>query len=125
MLSASVIICAHADDRWDDTLAAVASVHAQSHPAKELIVVIDYNRPLYERLKAALPEAMVIENDHQQGLSGGRNTGIAAATGQVVAFLDDDAIAAAVTARQHTLGQTEAMGEIVVPRGPWSAAPSS
>ncbi len=93
MLSASVIICAHADDRWDDTLAAVASVHAQSHPAKELIVVIDYNRPLYERLKAALPEAMVIENDHQQGLSGGRNTGIAAATGQVVAFLDDDAIA--------------------------------
>ena len=93
MLSASVIICAHADDRWDDTLAAVASVHAQSHPAKELIVVIDYNRPLYERLKAALPEAMVIENDHQQGLSGGRNTGIAAATGQVVAFLDDDAVA--------------------------------
>jgi predicted nuclease with RNAse H fold len=35
-----------------------------------------------------------------------------------------DAIAAAVTARQHTLGQTEAMGEIVVPRGPWSAAPA-
>jgi glucosyl-dolichyl phosphate glucuronosyltransferase len=93
MLSASVIICAHADDRWDDTLAAVASVHAQSHPAKELIVVVDYNRPLHERLKAALPEAVVIENDHQQGLSGGRNTGIAAATGQVVAFLDDDAIA--------------------------------
>ena len=46
MLSASVIICAHADDRWDDTLAAVASVHAQSHPAKELIVVIDYNRQI-------------------------------------------------------------------------------
>jgi predicted nuclease with RNAse H fold len=33
-----------------------------------------------------------------------------------------DAIAAAVTARQHTLGQTEAMGEIVVPRGLWSGA---
>jgi glucosyl-dolichyl phosphate glucuronosyltransferase len=93
VLSASVIINAHADDRWDDTLAAVASVNAQSHPAKELIVVVDYNRPLYERLKAALPEAMVIENDHQQGLSGGRNAGIAAATGQVVAFLDDDAVA--------------------------------
>jgi GT2 family glycosyltransferase len=93
MLSASVIICAHADDRWDDTLAAVASVDAQSQPAKELIVVVDYNRPLYERLKAALPEVMVVENDHQQGLSGGRNTGIAAATGQIVVFLDDDAVA--------------------------------
>lgn len=29
-----------------------------------------------------------------------------------------DAIAAAVTARQHTLGTTEAIGEIVVPRSP-------
>jgi predicted nuclease with RNAse H fold len=30
-----------------------------------------------------------------------------------------DAIAAAMTARQHTLGMTEAMGEIVVPAGRW------
>jgi predicted nuclease with RNAse H fold len=30
-----------------------------------------------------------------------------------------DAIAAAVTARQHTQGMTEAMGEIVVPAGRW------
>jgi predicted nuclease with RNAse H fold len=30
-----------------------------------------------------------------------------------------DAIAAAVTARQHTLGMTETMGEIVVPAGRW------
>jgi predicted nuclease with RNAse H fold len=30
-----------------------------------------------------------------------------------------DAIAAAMTARQHSLGLTEAMGDIVVPAGPW------
>ncbi len=30
-----------------------------------------------------------------------------------------DAIAAAVTARQHTLGMTETMGDIVVPAGRW------
>jgi predicted nuclease with RNAse H fold len=30
-----------------------------------------------------------------------------------------DAIAAAVTARQHTRGQTESIGEIVVPAGSW------
>jgi len=93
MLSVSVVICAHADDRWDDTLAAAASVRAQSHPAKELVVVVDHNRPLYERLTAALPGALVLENQQQQGLSGGRNTGIAAATSDVVAFLDDDAVA--------------------------------
>ena len=93
MLSVSVVICAHADDRWDDTLAAVASVRAQSHPAKELIVVVDHNPSLHQRLKAELPDATVIENREQQGLSGGKNTGIAVSTGQVVAFLDDDAVA--------------------------------
>jgi GT2 family glycosyltransferase len=92
-LSVSVVICAHADDRWDDTLAAAASVRGQSHPAKELIIVVDYNRPLYERLRAALPDAAVLENRDRQGLSGGRNTGIAASTGEVIAFLDDDAVA--------------------------------
>ena len=30
-----------------------------------------------------------------------------------------DAIAAAMTARQHTLAMTETMGDIVVPAGPW------
>jgi predicted nuclease with RNAse H fold len=30
-----------------------------------------------------------------------------------------DAIAAAVTARQHSLAQTETIGEIIVPAGPW------
>ena len=92
-LSVSVVICAHANDRWDDTLAAAASVRAQSHPAKELIVVVDYNRPLYERLRMALPDAVVLENRERQGLSGGRNTGIAASTAEVIAFLDDDAVA--------------------------------
>ena len=92
-LSVSVVICAHADDRWDDTLAAAASVSAQSHPAKELIIVVDHNRPLYERLRTALPDAAVLENRERQGLSGGRNTGVAASTGEVIAFLDDDAVA--------------------------------
>ena len=92
-LSVSVVICAHTERRWDDTLAAVGSVRAQTHAAKELIAVVDHNRPLYERLKSALPDATVVENREQQGLSGGKNTGIAMASGQVVAFLDDDAVA--------------------------------
>lgn len=93
MLSVSVVICAHTERRWNDTLAAAASVRGQNYAAKELIVVVDHNRPLYERLKSALPDAMVVENREQQGLSGGKNTGIALASGEVVAFLDDDAVA--------------------------------
>jgi glucosyl-dolichyl phosphate glucuronosyltransferase len=93
VLSVSVVICAHTERRWDDTLAAAASVRGQTHPAKELIVVVDHNQSLYKRLKSELPDATVVENQEEQGLSGGKNTGIALASGQIVAFLDDDAVA--------------------------------
>jgi glucosyl-dolichyl phosphate glucuronosyltransferase len=92
-LSVSVVICAHTEKRWDDILAATVSVLTQSHAAKELIVVVDHNPRLYQRLKAALPDATVIENYEKPGLSGGRNTGVAHAAGEIVAFLDDDAAA--------------------------------
>jgi glycosyltransferase involved in cell wall biosynthesis len=36
----------------------------------------------------------VLENTCPRGLSGGRSSGVGAATGEVVAFLDDDAVAA-------------------------------
>jgi glucosyl-dolichyl phosphate glucuronosyltransferase len=91
--SVSVVICAHTEERWNDTLAAAASVRAQSHAAKELITVVDHNPRLYRRLRPALPDAAVVENREEQGLSGARNTGAAIAAGEIVAFLDDDAVA--------------------------------
>jgi glycosyltransferase involved in cell wall biosynthesis len=89
----SVIICAYTHDRWDDLLAAVASVRAQSLPPSELIVVVDHNPALQTRLKAALPDVVVVANRHKPGLSGSKNTGVALARGELVAFLDDDAVA--------------------------------
>jgi GT2 family glycosyltransferase len=89
----SVIICAHTQDRWEATLAAVASVRDQSLRAAETILVVDHNPALQRRLTAALPDVLVTANAEDQGLSGGRNTGIALARGEIVAFLDDDAVA--------------------------------
>jgi glucosyl-dolichyl phosphate glucuronosyltransferase len=91
--SVSVVICAHTEERWEATLAAVASVRAQTTPATQIILVVDHNPVLYGRLAAALPDLTVVENCQERGLSGGRNTGIAMATGDIVAFLDDDAVA--------------------------------
>ena len=89
----SVVICAHTEKRWHETCAAAESVRAQSFPRKEIIVVVDHNPGLLASLAAALPDVTVIENREEQGLSGGRNTGVAIARGDVVAFLDDDAVA--------------------------------
>ncbi|RST08118.1 glycosyltransferase [Streptomyces sp. WAC05374] len=93
----SVVICAYTDDRWEDVLAAVESVRRQSLPALETLLVVDHNEPLRERLAAryadAGEEVRVLANAGPRGLSAGRNTGIAAARGDIVAFLDDDAVA--------------------------------
>lgn len=91
--SFSVVICAHTGKRWHETCAAVESVQAQSLPGKEIIVVVDHNPALRTALAAALPGVIVVENREAQGLSGGKNTGVAVAQGDIVAFLDDDAVA--------------------------------
>lgn len=89
----SVVICAYSLDRWMDLVEAVASLRQQAGVAPETIVVIDHNEALYERATSRLQGVRVIQNRHQQGLSGARNSGVEAATGEIVAFLDDDALA--------------------------------
>ncbi|MFD5479499.1 glycosyltransferase family 2 protein [Streptomyces hawaiiensis] len=98
----SVVICVYTEDRWEDILAAVESVRAQTRPALEILLVVDHNPALLHRLERAYPNhdragpgpaVRVLANAGPQGLSAGRNTGIAAAEGTVVAFLDDDAVA--------------------------------
>jgi glycosyltransferase involved in cell wall biosynthesis len=91
--SISVIICAYTEQRWDKLTLAVASIHKQTHPALEIIVVIDHNQELLQKAQQELVDVRVIENSEKQGLSGARNSGIAAARGTFIAFLDDDAIA--------------------------------
>jgi glucosyl-dolichyl phosphate glucuronosyltransferase len=89
----SVVICAHAQERWSQTRAAVESVQAQNFQNREIIVVVDHHPALHSALAAALPDVTVVENHGERGLSGARNTGVCVASGDVVAFLDDDAVA--------------------------------
>jgi glycosyltransferase involved in cell wall biosynthesis len=120
----SVVICAYTEERWDDVLAAVASVRAQSLAAHEVIVVVDHNPALLGRLRPALPDVKVIPNAGPQGLSGGKNTGVAASAGDVVAFLDDDAVAEAgwlsAMASGYDGANVAGVGGLTLPR--WDGA---
>jgi glucosyl-dolichyl phosphate glucuronosyltransferase len=92
-LRASVIICAYTLERWDWLVAAVGSVLAQSHPPLETIVVVDRCPELLHRVNQELHTVRAVANVHSGGLSGSRQTGAQQARGEVLAFLDDDAVA--------------------------------
>jgi glycosyltransferase involved in cell wall biosynthesis len=92
--SVSVVVCAYTEERWKDLTAAIDSCRAQTHVPLETIVVADHNPGLLERLRWERRDVLAVENDGQQGLSGARNSGARAARGEIVAFLDDDAVAA-------------------------------
>lgn len=90
----SVVICAYTEKRWRELVTAIESLRHQTLLPHEIIVVIDHNPALLERARSELVGVVVVENQESHGLSGARNSGLAVAQGEVIAFLDDDAVAA-------------------------------
>jgi len=99
-IRASVIICAYSDERWLQLIEAIASVQDQSFPPIELIVCIDHTTSLLGRFESHLRERPVgavpvqlVPNIHDGHLGSARNSAVTHARGDVIAFLDDDAVA--------------------------------
>jgi len=90
----SVVICAYTEERWNDLTAAIESLRRQSLAPAEIIVAVDHNPRLLDRIQAHARDVVAVANRQTPGLSGARNSGIAAAGGEVIAFMDEDAAAA-------------------------------
>jgi len=88
----SVVISAYSLDRCPDLKAAIESVRGQPNLG-EIIVSVDHNPELLQRVRQELPDVVTVANCEARGLSGARNSGVAIATSDIVAFLDDDAVA--------------------------------
>lgn len=91
--SASVVVCIYTERRWDQILEAIDSA-ARQPETHEVIVVVDHNDLLLQRVRNARSGVRVAANRFRPGLSGARNTGIELAEASITAFLDDDARAA-------------------------------
>ncbi|WP_213814732.1 glycosyltransferase family 2 protein [Glaciihabitans sp. dw_435] len=93
VLTVTVVICAHAGSGWIDLNAAIASA-ARQPEAREVIVVVDHDDALLRRTSERWGSlTTVVSNVGPRGLAGARNTALGIASGDVIAFLDDDAAA--------------------------------
>ena len=82
----SAIVCAHSLDSYQDLMECVDSLLGQTHKPLEIIVVIDGNTALHEKVTAdcaqhAATKTVLLERS--KGISGARNAGIRAAGGEV------------------------------------------
>ncbi len=97
----SVVVCTYAMDRYDPFSAAVESVLEQTHEPVELVLVVDGNPEMFERVQTDFGDAdewgvesvVLHDNDENRGISYSRTRGGELASGDIVAFIDDDAVA--------------------------------
>jgi len=95
-MKVSVVICTYAMDRYDVFSECVDSVLEQTYDPLEIVIVVDGNDSVFERVQddyGGLEDVVLHCNDANQGISYSRTRGAELATGDVVAFIDDDAVA--------------------------------
>ena len=84
---------------------ALASVQRQSWRPREIILVDNASTDgTAEAVAAALPEVQVVRSSENLGVAGGRNLGIGHARGEILVFLDDDAVLEAADATAVVCG---------------------
>ena len=92
-MKVSVIVCTYSLDLLPDTVACINSLVEQSYENKEILLVMDRNDRLFQALRCSVPQSVEIVINERPGLSEARNTGISHAKGDILVFIDDDAVA--------------------------------
>lgn len=95
-MKVSAVVCTYAMERYDVFSECVDSVLAQTYEPLEVVVVVDGNEAVFECVSEEYgdrEEVVLRCNDENRGISYSRTRGAEIASGEVVAFIDDDAVA--------------------------------
>lgn len=92
----SVVLCTHRLDNYHNLIHAIESLLSQTYAHLEIIVVVDGNESLAQRISQAYrgrDRVRIVPTAKKIGVSGARNAGIRVAHGGILAFTDDDVVA--------------------------------
>lgn len=90
----SVVVCAHSSERYQDLMELLESINNQTYENMEIVVVVDGNPEIYQKIRSLEGDDMkIFLNKKNMGNNYSRNLAIKHTTGDIVAFIDDDAIA--------------------------------
>jgi glycosyltransferase involved in cell wall biosynthesis len=90
-LTISVVVCAYTMERFDQTRRCLASILAGDRCPEEVLLIVDENPTLRERLREVAPPRVQVFDSDGHGISDARTMALRIAIGSVVAFIDDDA----------------------------------
>ena len=113
----SIVIASYAFDRLKDITELLDSINAQTYKNVETILIVERSKDLYNGIISYIQQKKILNvkplfNEKEPGLSSSRNLGIRQSTGEIVAFIDDDALLFSDWAEEliKTFGDKRAVG---------------
>lgn len=92
----SVIVPTHSLNNFQNLIDTVDSLLNQTHEDIEIVIVVDGNQKLYEKVVEIYngqEKLKIVAIKENVGLGGARNEGVKATKSDAIAFIDDDAVA--------------------------------
>ncbi len=87
---ATVVLATYDLRRWPFLVDAVTSLISGADRPRQVVICVDQNEDLCERVRVTWPQITAVVNTRGRGASGTRNTGAEFADTPFIAFLDDD-----------------------------------
>jgi glycosyltransferase involved in cell wall biosynthesis len=93
----SIVVTSYTTERLEDIFELFDSIQGQGYPDLEVVFVAERSTELRERVESyaeqrSMINTKVVFNDGPGGLSASRNVGVREASGDIIAFADDDVV---------------------------------